>query len=238
MRLRETLRKAAGLLVAIPPEAGTPSGAASADLDHLLAQLDDKTAQGNAPRPAKTVEQIVREAEGPNLDEIRVSAGTPPPVVTADGKVDFSAIYQQAALPATSFTAEQMLDMLASLPAGLPLETKRQTVTVTLGAMGKAIGASPETIVADTSRKLAALAAYGESVSQQTAEFVTRSELEIAALQAQIEEKRKAIQAAQEQHAQSSHMCEAESDRLDDVLEFFSLDLPPSRHAAPEETKS
>ncbi len=106
---------------------------------------------------AKTVEQIVRETEGPNLDAITVAASASPPVMTADGATDFSAIYRQANLPAAPFTAEQMLEMLASLPQELPLDTKRQTVKVTLGAMGKAIGATPETIVADASRKLAAL---------------------------------------------------------------------------------
>jgi erythromycin esterase-like protein len=97
--------------------------------------------------------------------------------------------------------------------------------------MGKAIGANPETIVTDASRKLAALTAYVECLSRQAAETVAASELEIAALQAQIQEKRKATETAQQAHSQASRMCEAESDRLDDVLEFFSLDLPPSRLA-------
>jgi hypothetical protein len=237
MRLRDTLRKAAELLVEMPPEeAGKlPAGAGDAELDKLLAEMEPSA---GAAKPAKTVEQIVTEAPGPNLDEIKVSGTTSPPAVTPDGKVDFSAIYTQAALPPSAFTAEQMLEMLASLPASLPLETRRQTVTVTLGAMGKAIGATPESIVADASRKLAALTSYVESLSQQTAQFLTATEVEIATLQAQIEEKRKASQTAQQQHGQVTQMCEAESDRLDDVLEFFSLDVPPSKHAVPEVGKT
>jgi hypothetical protein len=235
MRLRETLRKAAGLLVELPPETETgPPGARDRDLNQILAELDDKGPQGSAARPAKTVEQIVSETEGPKLAEIALSGEVPPPIATPDGKVEFSALYQHAGLPPAPFSAEQMLDMLASLPSNLPLDTRRQTVTVTLGAMGKAIGATPQTIVADASRKLAALTAYAESVSKQTAELVAQTELEIATLQAQIEEKRQAAQAAQQQHSQVTQVCEAESDRLDDVLEFFSLDVPPSKHAVPE----
>ena len=39
---------------------------------------------------------------------------------------------------------------------------------VTLDAMGKTIGATADGIVADASRKMAALAAYAGSLSQQT----------------------------------------------------------------------
>jgi hypothetical protein len=127
--------------------------------------------------------------------------------------------------------------MLNSLPAELPLETKRQTVKVTLNAMGKTIGANPETIVADASRKLAALTSYLDNLTKQTTDFAATAELEIAALQAQIAEKRTAIEAAQQKQAQMRQACDAESHRLDDVLEFFSLDVPPSKYAPPSEEK-
>jgi hypothetical protein len=121
--------------------------------------------------------------------------------------------------------------MLASLPPELPLETRRQTVKVTLGALGKSMGASPETVVADASRKMAALAAYAQHLSKRTDEFVSSGEKEIAALQAQIEEKRKGIANARQELERATQMCDRESDKLDDVLEFFSLDLPPSKYA-------
>jgi hypothetical protein len=233
MRLRETLRKAAGLLVELPPDAegaaGEEPGAASAEIDRLFAELEGKGAPGSG-RSARTVEEIVRAAPGPNLNEIQVPGGASA-VTAADGSVDFAALYQQAGLPQVAFTAEQLLEMLASLPTSLPLETRRQTVQVTLGSMGKAIGATQESVVADASRKLAALTAYCEQLGRQTAEQVAAAELEIAALQAQIDEKRRATEAARQQEARAAAACEAESDRLDDVLEFFSLDVPPSKHA-------
>jgi hypothetical protein len=234
MALRDTLRKAASLLVELPPEDPAASGSTSAaELDQLLAELGSDSASASGRASTKTVEQIVQDADGPNLDEIAIKASAIVPTAGPDGKMQFAAIYQQSGLPTVPFTAEQMLDMLNSLPVELPLDTKRQTVKVTLGSMGKSIGATPETIVADASRKLAALTAFMENLSKETAEFITTSELEIAALQAQIEEKRKSIQATQEKQAQARQMCDAESDRLDDVLEFFSLDVPPSKYAPP-----
>jgi hypothetical protein len=236
MSLRSTLRKAAGLLVELPPDPpGDAPPATAAELDQLLAELESNSPPppGGPAGPTKTVEQIVRDAAGPNLDEIQVTASALAPVVAPDGKVDFSPIYQQSGLPASPFTAEQMLEMLTSLPPELPLDTRRQTVKVTLGAMGKTIGATPETIVTDASRKLAALAAYEERLTQETTEFVSAAELEIAALQAQIEQKRAAIQVARQKLDQTSRMCDSESDRLDEVLEFFSLDVPPSKYAPP-----
>ena len=95
--------------------------------------------------PAKTVEHLVREAPGPDLHEI----GAPPPgapaPVTDDGAVDFAALYQHAGLPAAPFSAEQMVEMLANLPKELALDAKRATVKATLNAVGKSIGATPET---------------------------------------------------------------------------------------------
>jgi hypothetical protein len=239
MALRDTLRKAAGLLVelppgaeSLPPKAGGPTTAA--EVDRLLAELGD-TEGGAAAGATKTVDQIVREAPGPNLDEIKVADASLEPIVGGDGKADFGPIYRQSGLPPAPFTAEQMLEMLASLPPELPLDTKRQTVKVTLNAMGKTIGATPETIVADASRKLAALTAYMDHLTKETADSAAAAQQEITALQAQIEEKRRSIETAQQKQAQMRQLCDAESDRLDDVLEFFSLDLPPSKYAAGSE---
>lgn len=252
MGLRGALRKAAGLLVELPDEAPEPTNDLSGeDLDQRLNQvnraLENLGADPNLSRPAqppappvqsKTVEQIVRDSPGPNLDQIEVSQDAPPPAQDKSGKIDYSPIYRQANLPDSEFTAEQMLDMLASMPAEIPLETKRQMVKVSLNAMGKALGATPETIVADASRKLAALASYVESLGKRTTDIVAKSQLEIASLQAQIEEKKKAIEAAQQKQVQATKACEAESDRLDDVLEFFSLDVPPSKHAGENPSQS
>jgi hypothetical protein len=256
MSLRDTLKKAASLVVEFDEEAPPPpsntqhvqlkSGGlqeAEPEMDELDARLAagrkavEDLAAGKAPPSApgaKTVEQIVRDTEGPNLDQISVASAPPP---AADGTVNFQSIYQAANLPQSSFSAEQMLEMLASLPAELPLEMKRQTVKATLASLGKAIGASPETIVADTSRKLAALSAYVDDVTKKTGDFAAAANLEIAALEKQINDKRQAIASIQSRQSQVVQACTKEADRLDDILEFLSLDVAPSKHA-PEAEQS
>ena len=226
MDIREQFRKAAGLFVELPPEGRSDVPALSSETT-----APDPAPEPAAAPPSRTVEQLVRDAQGPNLDEIRVSPDVAAPSVSPGGKTDFAAIYEHAGLPIAPFTAEQMLDMLNSLPPELPLSTRRQTVKVTLGAMGKSLGATADTIVADASRKMAALAAYSDSLTKQTAETVTAAQAEIAALEARIETQRQAITAAQQKQSDAARLCSAESDRLDDVLEFFSLDVPPSIHS-------
>jgi len=218
MDIAERLRKAAGLFVELPA-------------DKAAAPLSYDLGAEPPPLSSRTVEQIVRESEGPNLDEIQVSHQAAPASVPPGGQADFGAIYAQAGLPTVPFTAEQMRDMLNSLPAELPLPMRRQTMKVTLDAMGKTVGATADGIVADASRKMAALAAYAGSLSQQTKSQTAQAEQEIAALEAQIEEKRRAVAQAQAALTEAVHRCNAESDHLDDVLEFFSLDVPPSKHS-------
>lgn len=261
MSLRDTLKKAASLIVEFDEGAPPPPAASNTqhvtirpegthepkgemdDLDARLAAgrkaMEDLAAgrtssspAGQAPVSSKTVEQIVQDSQGPNLDQISV-ANAPPPA--PDGTVNFGSIYQAAGLPAVPFSAEQMIDMLQSLPAELPLEMRRQTVKATLASMGKAIGATPETIVADTSRKLAALSAYVDDVTHKTADFAASANLEIAALEKQIADKRQAIGTIQARQAQVVQACTREADRLDDILEFLSLDVAPSKHAPPAE---
>ena len=216
MEFRDRFNKALGLFVEMPAEDGRIEAPQAADVD----------AQ---PPQVQTVEELVRQADGPNLDEISVPDASIQLTQGADGKVDFGAVYQKAALPEAPFTAEQMLDLLESLPQDLPIETRRQTVKVTLGTMGKSIGATQDTIVADASRKLAALTSFIDTLSTETKNKIASAEKSIQDLQQQIEEQRREIATAKSSLDQTLKVCSAESHRLDDVLEFFSLDIPPSK---------
>ncbi len=239
MSLRSTLRKAAGLLVELPPEevleesrAAQVQPSAKSATDQMFAELEaEAKAAPAAPPPVKTVEQIVRDVQGPNLNEIEVPPAAAPSFVNADGSPNFATIYQATNIPAAPFTAEQILEMFSALPPTLPLEVKRQTIRVSIDAMGKSIGASPQNIVADASRKLAALASYAEHLSKTTGEFVSLSERKLTILQAQMEETRKSIEGARQKLEHQTTLCTQESERLDDVLEFFSLDVAPSKYA-------
>ncbi|MFZ4506136.1 MAG: hypothetical protein ACOYON_00385 [Fimbriimonas sp.] len=224
MSLQKNLKKAAGLFFEFAPE----------DESQALTETPVVAAAPVAPTPVitKSVEQIVRETPGPNLDQIKVEAPVEP-VIGADGVIHFESIYQLAKIQPAAFGAEQLLDLLNSLPTELPLATKRATVKVTLGAMGTSMGVTSETIVADASRKLAALAAYAKSFETQVTEYTSKAELEIISLEAQIQEKRARIEDAKSKLGSLTQACTVESDRIDDVLEFFSLDVAPSKYADP-----
>ncbi|HZH98997.1 MAG TPA: hypothetical protein VEX38_08495 [Fimbriimonadaceae bacterium] len=224
MRISETLKKAAGLLVEFEEEPNRPLS------QQVMSSIDVPATPAVTP---KTVEQIVRESTGPNLDEIRVPEGESIQDAAPNGKPEFQNIYRQAGVPSVPFTAEQVLELINTLPAELPIETKRQTVRITLAAMAKTMGVSTDAIVADASRKLAALASFTDTYGKQATMFVSTAEAEIQRLEAQIAEKKSAIGRALQMQTHVAEVCQAESDRLDDVLEFFSLDLPPSKLAQP-----
>ncbi len=211
MSIRNLLRKAADLVVELPDE--EPS---SDPLD--LPQT-------------KTVQQVVRETPGPNLDEIKVAPQPTGTVSAPGGKVEFADVYSRAGLPQATFTAEQALEVMSSLPSDLAIEVRRKAVQTTLQAMGKAMGVDTQSVVADASRKMAALAAYGDSLEHQTNQFTAAAEAKIADLDKQIADQRASIDEVKKMLADALAKCQAESHRLDDVLEFFTLDIAPSKLA-------
>jgi hypothetical protein len=219
MRLGDTLKKAAGLMFEFEEELAPPSSS----LHNVEAVV--------GARQAKSAEQIVREQPGPNLEDIQVPQTPKEPVLDASGNVNFDAVYRMAALPESAFTAEHVLEILQSLPAELPLDARRATLKVTLSAMAKTNGVTPEAVVADASRKLAALSAFARTYSEHAKQYVSKAEQQIAAAEAEIQRLRAGISEARSKERQAIDSCQRESDRLDDVLEFFSLDVPPSKYA-------
>lgn len=234
------MRKAAGLLLEMPAEETPPLTSTGGDTDFDLPP--EARLSGDAPSPAirptpKTIDELLREAKGPSLDEVKVDEAQLSGAASAvsGDTIDFAAIYRAAGLAESGFGAEQMLETLASLPSELPLETRRLTVKAMMSTLGKATGATPESVVTDASRKLAALNSFAGFMERKTADVTASAEAEIAALETQIDAKRAAIQAAKNELAKVTRGCEAESDKLDDVLEFFSLDVAPSKHAPQSE---
>ncbi len=222
MSLKNALRKAASLLVELPPE-----------------QTSYEPVSSDTPTPEtsryaqRTVEQVVAAAPGPNLDQIKVPddvAKTPP--VNADGSPNFEVIYQQAGVPQVPFGADEALGVIQSLPADLSMDIKRRTVGATLTAMGRAMGVSTNSVVADASRKLAALASFEEQLRGQTGQYVMAANGQIDQLKAQIAEYEQRIATANTKLEHAGKLIDEEADRVDDVLEFFTLDVAPSRNAA------
>src|SRR5580692_11762196 len=109
MRIGDTLRKAAGLFVELPesqPDLGDMPPDPS-DPGYIPA-----SASTPAPVQTKTVEEIVRDHPGPNLDEIKIPDNPQPVNIETNGKNDFSQVYKMANLPASPFSAEQVLDLI------------------------------------------------------------------------------------------------------------------------------
>lgn len=218
MSIRDKLKKAAGLFVEFDEEHQNPTPADAAPVPA-------------PPMPRKTVEEIVKETPGPNLEDIQAKPVENKPVFTPVGEVDFSAIYALAGLTPSSFGADEVLKILSELPAELPLDAKRATMKVTLGAMTSTTGTTAETVVADASRKLAALASYSDGFETQANDFTAKAEAEIVRLQSEIERIRGNIEGAKTKCDKVRQACLTESERLDEVLEFFSLDVAPSKYA-------
>jgi len=221
MSIKNYLRKAGELFVEFPEQ--IPNS-----LD--FAEPASPVAQHPAP---KSVETIVNETPGPNLSEIKITESSIQSAMAPGGAVNFQSVYHNAGLTHVPFSAEQALEVMASLPQELPIEVKRSTVNATLSAMGKALGVSTESVVADASRKLASLDAFVDTLELQSKQYVDKLNLEILTLQTKIESLNLEITKTNSLLAQATSACEKEGDRLDDVLEFFTLDIGASKYAKP-----
>lgn len=148
--------------------------------------------------------------------------------VDADGLVDFETLYRQAKVLTVPFTAEQALDMLQHMPSGVSEEARQQIITATLSALGKSVGGTPEAIVADATRKQAALQQFRQTRGEQLVDLTSAAEAKIADLQREIANSQAIIEAAKRQYAHLSENCHSEEARLDTVIDFFS-DTPAPR---------
>ena len=142
--------------------------------------------------------------------------------VDADGLVDFDALYRQAGVLTVPFTAEQALDMLRHMPAGVSETARQQVINVTLAALGKSVGGTPEAIVADAVRKQAALQQFRQTRGDQLADLTTTAEARIADLQREVAKSQAIMEAAKTQYAHLSENCQAQEALLDTVVDFFS----------------
>ena len=142
--------------------------------------------------------------------------------VDADGLVDFEKLYAQAGVPVVPFTAEQALDMLHNMPGGVSEAARQQVITVTLAALGRSVGGTPEAIVADAVRKQAALQQFRQTRGDQLADLTTAAGARLAELQREIAKSQAVMEAAKTQYAHLSENCQSEEARLDTVVDFFS----------------
>lgn len=214
MGLRDLARKGLGLLVELPPDQAGGTGEEDPNLRK------------------KTLAELMNELETPGASTeggpAAVTFDAPPDTAIQGGQVDFGAIYQQAGVPQIPFTAEQTLELIRSLPADLPITTKRQTLDASLNTLGRAMNVSKEQVLLDANQKLQALVAYEEAAKQQRDAAVAAMQERVKELQAQIDAERQKAAQAESQYQRVVAQCEAQGDLLDEVQEFLTLDEGPS----------
>ena len=225
MGLRDLARKGLGLLVELPDEPAAPQ-------PQLGAQPQDNP-ETQALRK-KSLSELMAEMDRPVSQEPHAPAVTfdaPPPDALQGDQVDFAAVYGQAGVPPLAFTAEQTLELIRSLPADLPLATKRQTLDASLNTLGRAMNVSKDQVLVDAHHKLQALAAYEEAARVQRDAAVSAMQQRVQELQAQIDAERQKAAAAETQYQTILKQCEVQGDLLDEVQEFLTLDEGTSRLA-------
>jgi hypothetical protein len=232
MSLRNALKKASELFVEFPEEQPDFSSMTSTKPSAAVSKPSpaSPTIQP-AAQPMMSIKQIVEQTEGPNLDQISVNEEKAKEAIDASGNVNFEVVYTSAGLTKTNFGAEEALQVINSLPPELEINVKRATVQATLTAMGKAMGVNTTTVVADASRKIAALSAYQDSLNLRAQTKVTSLTGLIQEHEAKIMELKAEIERTNQVLSTAVNCCQSEGERLDDVQEFFTLDIGASRNA-------
>ncbi len=227
MSIKNVLRRATEMFVELPEE--------QPDYSSMKTTINPGPTSSVTPTPVHTqtmsVKQIVENTEGPNLDEISLTEEQAKEGLAPGGIPNFEKVYANASLPKATFGAEQALEVIASLPAELPLSVKRATVHATLAAMGKAMGVDTDSVIADASRKMAALGAFEDSLNLQSKKYIEAKAAEIQMHEAKIAELKGKIDSSSQSLKNALSLCAAENERLDDVLEFFTLDIGASKNA-------
>lgn len=221
MGLRDLARKGLGLLVELPEEpagdAATSAGLGE-DVQHLR---------------KKSIGELLNELESTGSAPVApVQFQAPPEVALQDGQVDTTALYGQAGIAPMAFTAEQTLELIRSLPAELPLATKRQMVEASLNTMGRAMNVSKEQVLLDAHQKLQALAAYEDAARAQRDAAVAAMQQRVKELEAEIDLERQKAAEAEARFQSVVKQCEVAGESLDEVQEFLTLDEGPSRMAS------
>jgi hypothetical protein len=174
-------------------------------------------AQPAPPAPTQTAPTLTGQAVAPSFTE---------PGLAADGRLNFTSIYKLANLPEVPFTAEQVLEMLNALPGDLPLESRRAALAVTLKTLGRTNGASEDSVLADATRKVQALATFAESYTDQANQYILRTQHDVEMMESEIEKRQRGIDEATNRQTHMVEACQAEADRIERLFAFF--DAPQS----------
>lgn len=118
------------------------------------------------------------------------AAAAPQPVLAPEQSVvaeqkDFADLYREANVPVVAYTAEKLLKLMAGLES-MPMEVRKQAVR----AMDEADDSwTVDDSVLDAQRKVKALAIAKQKIAQQVASALQNADREIAAIQAEEQDK-------------------------------------------------
>lgn len=200
----------------------------------------EEIANGKTSNTPMPLTDAIARQPGPDIDSVSVSLPQSPenkpvdelvmPKRRDDGTWDFSAIYVHSNLQSPAFTAEQAREFIASLPESLPLEVRRETVGKTLSAIAKTLSITPDVIASDAALKIATVEDFRGKIQQRFSEYEIKAQQAIVEYEKKIAETKANIELSKTRSADVMRACDAEVDKLDDVTEFFTLDIGSSKH--------
>jgi len=200
--------------------------------DELAARVGVTTDQLNAVRGVMSATIGSANAAGPSdsaeatLAELSATSD-PMNLIADDGSINFDAVFIRTEVPRSStFTAEQALNMLLSMPSDLPLRVKRLTVKATLDAVGQAVGATPADIVADAERKKGGLNQYIEELEARAEASRIEKEEEMDRLRTLITDIESSIKATTKKKNEAIVATRNRMEQFDQVVAFFAASEP------------
>ncbi|MGV3680501.1 MAG: hypothetical protein ACO1PM_12355 [Acidovorax sp.] len=153
-----------------------------------LVTLDPEDhAQDDTPPEAYSEPEPERE---PEPAPAPAPAAAPQPMLAPEQSVvaeqkDFADLYREANVPVVAYTAEKLLKLMAGLES-MPMEVRKQAVR----AMDEADDTwTVDDSVLDAQRKVKALAIAKQKIAQQVASALQNADREIAAIQAEEQDK-------------------------------------------------
>lgn len=201
-----------GLLVETNPDSNSESGQIPPppqDIKAALAALDTQLKNGGvAPQAIQAAEQTAT-----------------PPMVAADGTLDFDGVYRVAGILESAYDAEQALEMLSQLPETMPKEAKMgaiKQILDTINKMNTAAQVTPASIVSDSTQKINALTRYAEGIAGQVKKYCDTCDVEIQALEKKIEAIKNSKIEADKQNTLTQTVCQKQIANLKQVSEFFT----------------
>lgn len=128
--------------------------------------------------------------------------------------IDFERIYRQASIATSPLSAEQLLELLDSLPATMSDGDKASMAKAWVNTLGKSLHISHETIADEADRKMTAINEHLDNSSKQVDLLTAGHENRIAELRTQIESLQAEVEAVREEHGHSLDPYSNEYDRL------------------------